>query len=1217
VKFEDAPCAVQYRLRVKPGKKYFGKAPAIKEPCDVASFILNDDGSLLLNLTQNGKSDARTVDIAEKVDSRKFATEYSRFYNGYALARIVTPSANDGSFEISVRFYEQIKASDLHGNGIACEIGIESDTRKYFGKALQRRFGDDDRAVYPALEEAFRLEHAGRTYFFATGGAALGARYLSAVEGDEEGEAQLREIAELQSKKAFCVLNGQASFVAEPTTNGLGQDAFKATRIHAVRSRPDADHAIVLIEGKLSFGDINKIKEVQASVANQLKNLHAEKDSYLRIWDEYDENSQKLLQERALSFGRPAFKKVEVRHLDAGTALLFLELPQSCARFFEEYGEGLGDTSFETCEELPSYLRDAESYQRDPESYWLVTGHVTLSDYLKTEEARRLEERARRKAAAREARRNGEKIEFEKRRTEKKDRFDFYDWDPAHNVLVLKDKTKGKNFPEEGYLMLSLIGELNQVASRMHARMRLAEGRSANLQLGVIMERNANVHAAPFEKTKGLTASIENKIFKFGATDEQRAAVDLALSTPDICLIQGPPGTGKTTVIRAICARINELYASRGNTCGVILLTAYQHDAVLNLIERGNINGIPIEKIGGKKQKGEDVNAKTMSGLESFVKDLTVTIRKLHPRVEEAKQAQLVRERFCLYRMAPAQEEEVRLAELVRNIAEKLPGGAVYAKRASALISNSSTKGESCSDMMPYIRSLRVTVKGFADDGPDRANDILERISRIPDLSRADEKLLREAADWLGSGEPPFLSNLKELKERMINMCVPPPDFATDHMNQDLVSLGDDLVRALNRYEMTPEKKRLKALAELLAELETNPYGVQDSLSEYNVAFAVTCMKSSDRLLARRKGVFGGADDLAQKELEYEYVIVDEAARVSPNDLLVPLVQGKKIILVGDHRQLPQLLDEKVMARIAKEDPDCENVTAMLKHSFFEYLFHDRLPQLGGVRCVTLKDQYRMHPALGEFVSTTFYPPEERFRSPRPASEFTQNLPHVNGKAACWINVADGRMEGSVSKYRESEADEVECLVTDWLAWQRAPARSEEEREMTIGVVAFYRGQVGLLERKCMAACGRLSERERKEMSKEQCETLIAAQRKRVTVGTVDSFQGREFDAVILSTVLTGRVAPGEALTKENALRKYRFLCMANRLNVAMSRQKRLLVLVGDAKYFDTPLARQEYAVPGIAGFLDLCKSMDNNVISGVSGSQENSRRGLDEQIRR
>ncbi len=1194
MKFEDAPCAVQYRLRVKPGKKFL-KAPAIKQPCDVASFVLNEDGTILLNLTRDGKLDARTVEIVEKIDARKFSTEYSRFYNGYALARIMTPSAADGSFEISVRFYEQIKAADLHGNKITCEIGVDGNARNFFNKALQRRLGDDEMAMYAALGDAFRLDHAGRSYFFATGGAALGARYLSAAEGDQEGEAQLKEIADLQAKKAFCVLNGQASFVAEPTTNGLGQDAFKATRIHALRSRPDADHAIVLIEGELTFGDVNKIKEVRSAVANQLKNLHEEKDSYLRIWDEYDENSQKLLQERALSFGRPLFKKVAVQHLDAGTALLSLELPQSCARFFEEYGEGLGDASFEVCDELPSYLRDAESYQRDPESYWLVTGHVTLSDYLRTEEARRLEERARRKAAAREARKNGEAIEFEKRKPVKKDRFEFHDWDPAHNVLVLKDRTTGKVFPEDGYLMLSLIGELNQVASRMNARMRLAEGRSANLQLGVIMERNANVNAAPFEKTKGLTKSIEKTIFKFGATDEQRAAVDLALSTPDICLIQGPPGTGKTTVIRAICARINELYASRGNTCGVILLTAYQHDAVLNLIERGSINGIPIEKIGGKKKKGEDENAKTMSGLESFVRDLAASIRKLHPHVEEAKQAQLVRERFCLYRMAPAHEEEVRLAELVRSIAEKLPGGEVYAKRAATLISHNTTKGEPCSDMMPYVRSLRVTAKGFADDGPDRANDILERISRLPELSRSDEKLLREAADWLGSETPPFLSSLKELKERMINMCVPPPDFATDHMNQDLVALGDDLVRALNRYEMTPEKKRLKALAELLAELETNPYGVQDSLSEYNVAFAVTCMKSADRLLARRKGVFGGADDPAQKELEYEYVIVDEAARVSPNDLLVPLVQGKKIILVGDHRQLPQLLDEKVMARIAKEDPDCENVTAMLKHSFFEYLFHERLPQLGGGRCVTLKDQYRMHPALGEFVSKTFYPPEEQFRSPRPASQFVQYLPHMNGKAACWIDVADGRMSGSISKCRTSEADEIEKLLDDWLAWQRDPTRTEEERGMTFGVIAFYRGQVELLERMWRAMSKRLPEE----------------QRTKVTVGTVDSFQGREFDAVILSTVLTGRVALGEALTKENALRKYRFLCMANRLNVAMSRQKRLLVIVGDSKYFDTPLARQEYAVPGIAGFLDLCRSMENNVLSGVRRRPEYNRRGM------
>ncbi len=46
--------------------------------------------------------------------------------------------------------------------------------------------------------------------------------------------------------------------------------------------------------------------------------------------------------------------------------------------------------------------------------------------------------------------------------------------------------------------------------------------------------------------------------------------------------------------------------------------------------------------------------------------------------------------------------------------------------------------------------------------------------------------------------------------------------------------------------------------------------------------------------------------------MEYEFVIVDEAARVSPRDLMVPMAQGKRIILVGDHRQLPHIVDDDV-----------------------------------------------------------------------------------------------------------------------------------------------------------------------------------------------------------------------------------------------------------------------------------------------------------------
>lgn len=196
------------------------------------------------------------------------------------------------------------------------------------------------------------------------------------------------------------------------------------------------------------------------------------------------------------------------------------------------------------------------------------------------------------------------------------------------------------------------------------------------------------------------------------------------------------------------------------------------------------------------------------------------------------------------------------------------------------------------------------------------------------------------------------------------------------------------------------------ALAEFLAELKANPYGMVDALSEYSFAFAATSQQSVNRDMQKRKGLVGRDVNENQKGMEYEYVIVDEAARVSPCDLMVPMAQGKRIILVGDHRQLPHIIDEEVARQMeageaASADEPAQNETDWLKKSMFQYLFATRLKTLedgdGISRRVTLDKQYRMHPLLGSFISRNFYErfdPTEQFGSDASKAISPTTCPH-------------------------------------------------------------------------------------------------------------------------------------------------------------------------------------------------------------------------------
>jgi superfamily I DNA and/or RNA helicase len=103
----------------------------------------------------------------------------------------------------------------------------------------------------------------------------------------------------------------------------------------------------------------------------------------------------------------------------------------------------------------------------------------------------------------------------------------------------------------------------------------------------------------------------------------------------------------------------------------------------------------------------------------------------------------------------------------------------------------------------------------------------------------------------------------------------------------------------------------------------------------------------------------------------------------------------------------------------------------------------------------------------------------------------------------------------------------------------------------------------------------------------------MGRQTERVQIGTVDSFQGKEFDVVILSLTRSNNHKAG---TDEASLRhKYGFLTLINRLCVAMSRQRRLLIIAGDEKMVEN-IPDGVASLKPLRGFLALCREANANV---------------------
>jgi hypothetical protein len=122
---------------------------------------------------------------------------------------------------------------------------------------------------------------------------------------------------------------------------------------------------------------------------------------------------------------------------------------------------------------------------------------------------------------------------------------------------------------------------------------------------------------------------------------------------------------------------------------------------------------------------------------------------------------------------------------------------------------------------------------------------------------------------------------------------------------------------------------------------------------------------------------------------------------------------------------------------------------------------------------------------------------------------------------------------------------------------------------LSFGVISFYKAQA--------------------ELIKKQLDKITDDDRK-LRIGTVDSFQGMEFDVVFLSMV---RTMPQDWKSRNDEAEKqarslFGHLCLYNRLNVSMSRQKKLLVVAGDSGLLQSDLAAE--FIPGLVDFFKLCK---------------------------
>lgn len=296
---------------------------------------------------------------------------------------------------------------------------------------------------------------------------------------------------------------------------------------------------------------------------------------------------------------------------------------------------------------------------------------------------------------------------------------------------------------------------------------------------------------------------------------------------------------------------------------------------------------------------------------------------------------------------------------------------------------------------------------------------------------------------------------------------------------------------------------------------------IQADRRGYNVQLSELILKSHQVIGATCVGLANR--NLGIDTLEFDLVIVDEASKALPGELLLPMNRAKKCIIIGDHYQLPPTIDSALLDQDKIEYEDREFISEELfNRSLFEHLYV-KAPDTNKSMLTT---QYRMPPVLGTLISELFY--EGRVEN----GQSTYNKkPYVFPSHLNWLDLS------YVEAYREeapkgkSPRNEYEAnLVVDIVLKIRKISDSR------IAIITPYKGQKSCIRR----AFSRKGIKDASSLN--------------VACNTVDAFQGDEAELIIFCTTRSQRPTS--------------FFSDDARINVALSRCKNELLIIGSRKYF-------------------------------------------------
>ncbi|MCL4584234.1 AAA domain-containing protein [Fusobacterium nucleatum] len=935
----------------------------------------------------------------------------------------------------------------------------------------------------------------------------------------------------------------EMSFIKDNKTKFI--EAFSVVKEERINNNSEKyNYTLIKIKENIKFTEdileYMEDMEIKARI-NQLKN---DSSSYLKIWEKYADIEKKILRENLNTYYKINDVKI-VKYEDDG---FFFEIQLDKKHSFEK-----GDTLI--------------IIKKDPK--------ILIEN-------------------------DSEEIE--------KDFFDNLDYTEVFIEKTLKNNSilvgckQEKDLEEEkdSYIFYSMKGGKTVNDRREKARKLITDNKTPMRELNLIIE-GKKVTKEKAGNYEALSIQTKESLFpKYEPTENQKEAIQIALNTPDIAIIQGPPGTGKTTVITAILQRLSEERKEVGNISGNNLLTSFQHDAVNNALSRIKILGLPAEKYGIKAGMQEELVNKNF---KNYMNKVINIYYEENPELKRESEEKELREIYNDYTNRIRESlDEIEIKNLIRKLkffSRKYQLTKEILEELERIEDDYRGVSRTCFVDKSYFYKIPISENMFVDNGRYFVEKSIEKIEEaIKDKEIQASNFVEELKilkNSLVENKINF-SLLKGCKISILSKLTPVEyPFMDKAFNQKIAEIFEKITLIINN--IVRENKNFKERIKLkyLDELENNPLRVRDTIREYITTFGATCQQTQGKeiLNAKRRTLENKINNgkFYDETRTYENVLIDEAARSNPPDLLIPMSMAKRrIILVGDHKQLPHLIDENILEYLKDEEKknggkDVKSyIEEQIKESMFEYLKKscEKLEKYDGIkRVIMLNRQYRMHPKMGAFVSNHFY--EGKLENGLEEDKFDNRLKDLERKAFAWFDISNKYQEkkkNNNSFYRNIEAKEIAKFIYKHID-------SEEAKGKNFGIITFYSSQKDEILKELANEENKAYKGQELIVIKENNYAINDKYKlsneeginEKIRIGSVDAFQGMEFNFVCLSMVRSNN--------EKNIRKKFGFLTNRNRLCVAMSRQKELLVVFGDSKMLE---GEKHTDIEVLQEYLKMCK---------------------------